>query len=179
MEDDFFFFLGVTSAKGFFRFNSAAKYTREILRSPQMVSIPRGVRNLRHMWYVNGTACTEFSHGVPMIALYDAGRSMTKNSMIFVMLSALTEMSIVPRVMVASPKVLLPDSDLPRFRMDWFPFFCGYFWRWYRSSFRYRAISLRYRYYGCSARQQGDRWEVWPDQPFLSPWRRWHHCLFD
>ena len=53
-----------------------------------------------------------------MIALYDAGQSMTKNSMIFVMLSALTEMSIVPRVMVASPKVLLPDSDLPRFRMD-------------------------------------------------------------
>ncbi|WZZ78340.1 hypothetical protein YC2023_098912 [Brassica napus] len=53
--DDFFFFLGGTSAEGFFRFNSAAKHTREILRSPQMVSIPRGVGNLRDMWYVDGT----------------------------------------------------------------------------------------------------------------------------
>ena len=63
--DDFFFFLGETSAEGFFRINIAAKHTREILRSPQMISIPRGVRSLRHMWYVDGTSCIEFSHGVP------------------------------------------------------------------------------------------------------------------
>ena len=31
MADDFFFFIGITSAKGFFRFNSAATHTREIL----------------------------------------------------------------------------------------------------------------------------------------------------
>ncbi|KAF2566016.1 hypothetical protein F2Q68_00025281 [Brassica cretica] len=37
-----------------------------------MVSILRGVGNLRHMWYVDGTACIESSHGVPTIALYDA-----------------------------------------------------------------------------------------------------------
>ena len=54
--DDFFFFLGVSSPKGFLRFNSAAKHTREIFRSPQMVSIPRGVGNLRYMRYVDGTA---------------------------------------------------------------------------------------------------------------------------
>ena len=46
----------------------------------------------------------KFSHGVPMIALYDVGRSMTKNSTIFVILLALTERLIVPRVMVASPE---------------------------------------------------------------------------
>ena len=144
-----------------------------------MFSIPRGVQNLGYMWYVDRTACIEFSHGVHMIALYDAGQSMTKNSMIFVMLSALTEMSIVPRVMVASPKVLLPDSDLPRFRMDWFPFFRGCFWRWYRPRFRCRPISLRYRYSELSARRQGDRWEVRPDRSLVSPWRRWHRGLFD
>ena len=69
------FFLEVVSESDFFRFSSAAKQTCDTLGFPQIVSIPRGVENLRQRWYVDGIACIRFNHGVPMITLYDAGLS--------------------------------------------------------------------------------------------------------
>lgn len=105
-EVNFFCFLGENSIVEFFRFNSAAKQTRNTLGSPQIVLTPRGVGNLRRKWYVDGTAYMEFIHGVPTIGLCDTGRSMTRNSTNFVMLLALTARLINPRFVVASPESL-------------------------------------------------------------------------
>ena len=101
------FFLGVVSESDFFRFSSAAKQTCDTLGFPQIVLIPRGVENLRQRWYVDGIACIRFNHGVPMITLYDTGRSTTRNSAIFSMVPALTARLIDPRAIVVSLRVLL------------------------------------------------------------------------
>lgn len=63
-----------------------------------------GDGNLTHKWYVDGMACMKFNHRVPTIKLYDAGRSMTRNSRDFVILLDRTTRLIEPKVMVASPK---------------------------------------------------------------------------
>ena len=93
-----------------FRFNYVAKQTCATLGFPQIVSIMRGVENLRQRWYVDGIACIRFNHRVPMIMLYDAGRSTTRNSAIFSMVPGLTVRLIDPRAIVVSPES--PTSGL-------------------------------------------------------------------
>ena len=76
------FFLGMVLESDIFRFSYAAKQTCDTLGFPHIVLFPQGVENLRQKWYVDGIACIKFNHGVPMITLYDAGRSTTRNSAI-------------------------------------------------------------------------------------------------
>lgn len=64
-----------------------------------------GVGNLRHKWYVDRTACMEFSHR-------DVNN---QNSIIFVMLISLTLRLTEPRVIVASLRNPLTGSKFHSF----------------------------------------------------------------
>ena len=59
---------------------------------------------MRQRWYVDGIACIRFNFGVPMITLYDAGLSTTRNSEIFSIVPALIMRLIDLRAKVVSPE---------------------------------------------------------------------------
>ena len=102
----------------------------------------------------------EFNHRVPTITLYDVGLLVTKESSIFVMLPALTERLIVPRVMVASPESPIIGFGSSAILDGLISILSRVFLKMITVELPGSTNILQQQYSGLSARRQGDRLEV-------------------